>query len=184
VRYRLASDRSRFTVQTFASGLLSFFAHSPTFAVRDFGGELSWGPGTTEGSRLDVIVRADSLELVDSVRPADREEIRARMQREVLQVAEHPEIRFQADEIETAHVATNRYHLRIVGTLLLRGVAPPRQQIEAELLHFDDGARLGGEFLLRLSHYGIRPVTALGGAIQLRDDLRLSFDIVAWREEA
>jgi hypothetical protein len=30
--------------------------------------------------------------------------------------------------------------------------------------------------------YGIRPVTALGGAIQLRDQLRLSFDIVAWRE--
>ena len=35
-RYRIDPGRSRFTVQAFATGLLSAFAHSPTFAVRDF----------------------------------------------------------------------------------------------------------------------------------------------------
>jgi hypothetical protein len=47
---------------------------------------------------------------------------------------------------------------------------------------FNDGIRLAGEFPLRLSEYWIGPVTALAGAIQLRDQLRVAFDVVAWRE--
>jgi hypothetical protein len=35
VHYRLNPGESRFTVQAFASGLLSFLGHSPTFAIRD-----------------------------------------------------------------------------------------------------------------------------------------------------
>jgi polyisoprenoid-binding protein YceI len=171
---------SRFTVQAFAGGLLSFLAHSPTFAVRDFEGELRWAPDRTEGAGLEVTVRADSLALVDSVRPADCEEIEGRMRREVLETASYPQIRFEATEIATAAVAGHRYQLHIAGLLTLHGVAN-RHAIEAEALLYTDGVRLGGEFPLRLSDYRIRPVTALGGSIQLRDALRLTFDIAAWR---
>jgi hypothetical protein len=69
-RYRMDPDRSHFLVQAFAGVLLSFMGHSPTFAVRAFEGELRWEPGTSEGNSLEVIVRADSLELTDKVRPA------------------------------------------------------------------------------------------------------------------
>jgi polyisoprenoid-binding protein YceI len=181
VRYRFDPGHSRFTVQAFASGLLSFLGHSPTFAVRNFDGELRWQPEMSEGTGLEVTVRADSLELIDNVRPADREEIEGRMRREVLDVAAYPEIRFQATEIATATLAANRYRLRIVGLLSLHGVTN-RETVDAELLLHDDGIRLGGEHPLRLSDYRIRPVAALGGAIRLRDQLRVSFDIVAWRE--
>ncbi|HZY84092.1 MAG TPA: hypothetical protein VFE78_04635 [Gemmataceae bacterium] len=37
-RYRLGPELRQFTVQAFASGMLSFLGHSPTFAVRDFTG--------------------------------------------------------------------------------------------------------------------------------------------------
>ena len=43
------------------------------------------------------------------------------------------------------------------------------------------GVRLTGESTLRLSDYRIRPVTALAGAIRLNDELRLVFDLVAWK---
>jgi polyisoprenoid-binding protein YceI len=118
---------------------------------------------------------------VDAVRPADRAEIEDRMRLEVLETAAYPEIRFQSTEIATALVAGNRYRLRIVGLLSLHGVNNPHA-FEAELLHYHDGVRLSGEFPLRLSDYRIRPVTALGGTIRLRDQLRVAFDIVAWRE--
>ena len=78
-RYRMDPGHSRFTVQAFAGGLLSFLGHSPTFAVRDFAGELCWEPDRPEGAGLVVTVRADSLELIDNVRPADREDIEGRM---------------------------------------------------------------------------------------------------------
>ena len=183
VHYRFDPGHGRFTVQAFATGLLSFLGHSPTFAVRHFGGELRWQPDAPDDAGLAVTVRADSLELTDSVRPGDREEIEGRMRREVLEVALYPEIRFQADEIATSTVAENRYRLRVGGLLTLHGVTR-REAIDAEILHYNDGVQLGGKFSLRLSDYRIRPVTALGGAIKLKDELRVAFDIVAWKEES
>jgi polyisoprenoid-binding protein YceI len=180
-RYRIDSGHSRLTVQAFAGGLLSFAGHSPTFAVRHYEGELRWQPDTFEGSGLEVTIRADSLELMDAARPADRAEIEGRMRGKVLQTPSFPDIRFQGPAIATAAVADNRYRLRLAGLLSLRGVTN-RQPFEAELLRYSDGVRLVGEFPLWLSDYRIPPVTALRGAIRLRDQLRVSFDVVAWKE--
>jgi polyisoprenoid-binding protein YceI len=182
-RYRLGPAHSRFTVQGFAGGLLSFVAHSPTFAVRDFEGELCWRHGAPGVARLDIVVRADSLDLVDKVRPADREDIMRRMKEEVLEVAAYPEIRFHEEGIATEPVGTDRFRAGIVGLLSLHGVTN-RESIDAELLQYGDGVRLIGTFPLHLSAYRIRPVTALAGAIQLKDQLRVAFDLAAWREGA
>ena len=43
--YRLAAAQSQFTVHAFATGMLSVFAHSPTFAVQDFRGRFDWTTG-------------------------------------------------------------------------------------------------------------------------------------------
>lgn len=181
-RYRMDPAHSSFTVQGFAGGLLSFVAHSPTFAVRDFEGELRWHPDAAADARLSMIARAESLDLVDKVRSADREDIMGRMRREVLEVAAYPEIRFEAEEISTAPVSTDRFRAGITGLLSLHGVTN-REAIDAELLEYRDGVRLIGAFPLHLSAYRIRPVTALGGAIHLKDQLRVAFDLAAWKEE-
>jgi polyisoprenoid-binding protein YceI len=178
--YRIGPQHSRLTVQAFAGGLLSFLGHSPTFAVRDFRGELRWGHDTPEGAALVMAARADSLELTDAIRAADRLEIEPRMRGDVLGAAAHPEARFEATEIVTAPVGDHRYRLGVAGRLTLRGVTN-RLAFAAELEHFHDGVRLAGGFAVRLSDYGVPPVTALGGTIRLRDELRLSFDLAAWR---
>jgi polyisoprenoid-binding protein YceI len=174
-------DQSRFTVQAFAGGLLSFMAHSPTFAVGDFEGELHWQPDTPGPGALDVIVRAESLELTDDVRPADRQEIESRMRREVLEADAYPEVRFQAAEITTTATGQKQYRLRIAGMLSLRGLVH-RQAFDADVRLYDDGIRMGGAFPLRLSDYRIQPVTALGGTIRLQDQLKVSYDILAYKE--
>jgi polyisoprenoid-binding protein YceI len=179
--YRMDPGRSRFTVQAFASGLLSFLGHSPTFAVRDFEGEIRWAPDASANAGLEVTVKASSLELTDIVRSADREEIEGRMRREVLEAAVYPEIRFQADEIATVAIEAKRYRLQITGPLSVHGVTN-RETASAELHLYEDGIQLVGELPLQLSNYRIPSVTALGGAIQLRDQLQASFDIVAWKE--
>jgi polyisoprenoid-binding protein YceI len=180
-RYRLDPGHSRFTVQAFASGLLSFLGHSPTFAVREFAGEVRFDPATPEGVALDVTVKADSLALLDNVRPADRADIEGRMRREVLETSAYPEVRFRGDQVSAGRVDGNTYRFRLTGALSLHGVTSPHA-VDAEVLLYEDGLRLAGECPLRLSDYGIRPVTALGGAIRLRDQLRVSFDLVAGRE--
>jgi polyisoprenoid-binding protein YceI len=180
-RYQADPSHSRFTVQAFATGLLSMFAHSPTFAVRDYAADVMLDPGTFDGARVQLSARADSLQVLDQVRPADRADIEGRMRQEVLQTATFPEVRFDGDRWMAGPIAPNEYRLRIAGQLALHGTVRPRE-IDATVQIFGDGIRLTGECPLNLSEYGIRPVTALGGAIQLRDQLRVAFDLVCWKD--
>jgi hydrogenase nickel incorporation protein HypA/HybF len=95
-RYRFDPARSRFTVQAFATGLLSAIAHSPTFAVRSFDGTIRLEGSPVENLELELTVDADSLELENRVRPADRREIEGRMREEVLETSVYREITYRA----------------------------------------------------------------------------------------
>jgi polyisoprenoid-binding protein YceI len=180
-RYRLGPELSQFTVQAFASGMLSFLGHSPTFAVRGFAGTVAFEGDTINAMRLELTVRADSLELMDKVSASDRREIEGTMRRDVLETTAYPEITFVSAEVSGAEVARGHYRARVAGRLSLRGVTQPHA-VNAEVLLFADGARLRGESSLRLSDYRIRPVTALGGTIRLRDELKVWFNLAGLPE--
>jgi polyisoprenoid-binding protein YceI len=180
-RYRFDPGHSKFTVQAFAGGLLSLFAHSPSFAVRDFAGVVDFEGDAVAGLRLELTVRSDALELVDNVKPADRAEIEGRMRGEVLETAKYPEIRYEAAAVASERVEPGRYRVRLAGPLALHGFTC-EHRADAELLLFDDGVRLRGASPLRLSEYRIKPVTALAGAIKLKDELKVSFDLAALPE--
>jgi polyisoprenoid-binding protein YceI len=178
LRYVLDPSQSRFTVQAFARGALSAFAHSPTFAVREFSGVVDI---ITENNQvvvesLYITVKADSLSLTDSVSPKDRSEIESTMRRDVLETANYPDIVFSSREFMTQPVLANWLRLQIRGKLDLHGVSRTHQ-IDAQLRIQDDGIRLGGEFGLKISAHHIKRVTALGGLISLQDDLKSVFDL-------
>jgi polyisoprenoid-binding protein YceI len=176
-RYRIDPSRSRFTVQAFAAGLLSAFAHSPTFAVRDYRGEMRLG-STAQSLELELSVKSGSLELEDRVSDSDRREIERRMRDEVLETSVYREITYRGRAVRADSIGQGRYRLIIAGDLTLHGVTRPHQ-VDAELIVFGDGLRLGGGTTLRMSEFGIRPVTALGGTIKLKDELRFTFDLAA-----
>jgi polyisoprenoid-binding protein YceI len=182
-RYTLDPSQGRFTVQAFATGLLSALGHSPTFAVRDFSGGIHFERDEIRSMRLDLTVRADSLDLLDRVKDADRREIIDRMRRDVLESSTYPEIAYHSDDVSSEPIAPGRFRVRIGGHLALHGASRPHR-VDAEIQVFGDGIRLLGETPLKLSDYGIRPVTALAGAIKLKDDLKVSFDLPGRPEES
>jgi|SRR5215831_7284557 len=181
VHYRLTPEGSRFTVQAFAGGLLSFLGHSPTFAIRDFRGAVWSDTGLIDDARLEVVVRTDSLKVIGDLAPRDREEIERRLREEVLETDRFPEVMYQGTEVSASRMAAGRYRLRIGGQVSLRSVTN-FLQVEAGLTIFPDDIRLAGEFALRPSDYGVKPVTAFGGAIQLKDHLRFAFDLLGHKE--
>jgi polyisoprenoid-binding protein YceI len=180
-RYQLGPELSQFTVQAFASGMLSFLGHSPTFTVRDFTGTVAFEGNTINAMRLELTVRADSLELMDRVSAADRREIEGTMRRDVLETAAHPQVRAQSADVSGAEVARGHYRACVAGQLSLHGVTQPHPA-NVEVLLFADGARQRGESTLRLSDYRIRPVTALGATIRLKDELKVSFNLAGLPE--
>src|SRR5262249_22307720 len=120
-RYRIDAGRSRFTVQAFAAGLLSALGHSPTFSVREFGGEVRLG-STAQSLELDLTVSPGSLDLQDHVKDADRREIEARMWNEVLETTAFREIAFHGRATWAETIGQGRYSLSIGGDLTLHGV--------------------------------------------------------------
>jgi len=182
VRYRLDPAVSRFTVQAFAGGLLSFLGHNPTFRVRDFRGDLWSATGMIPDAQLEVTVRANGLQLADAVAPGDRVEIERRMRDEVLRTDHYPEVTFRGATVSAESLEVGRHRLHIGGQLSLHGVTR-ELRMEAGLTVYEDGIRLAGAFSLRPSDYGIEPVTALGGTIKLRDELRFAFDLGGRKEQ-
>src|SRR5665213_3851837 len=182
-RYRLDPSHSRFTVQAFATGMLSFMGHNPTFAVTGFAGEVLFNPNApAEGASVRLTVQADSLQLLDKVSASDRRQIEETMRKETLEVAVYPEIAFESTEVAVGQRSGDEMPVRIAGRMTLHGI-DRRQQIDGRLTLYSDGVRLAGEFALPQSEHHIRPVVALGGTIKLKDALKVSFDLVAWKEE-
>jgi polyisoprenoid-binding protein YceI len=180
-RYRIDAPGSRFTVQAFAAGLLSAFAHSPTFAVRGLSGEVRLPGGHVDHLELELTVDANSLALEDRVSASDRTEIERRMWDEVFETSAYPQIEFRGEGGKVSATGAGQYRLFIGGKLTLHGVTRD-YGTDVEMILFEDGLRLRGGGRLSMSEYRIRPVTAVGGTIKLKDDVRLLFDLGALPE--
>jgi polyisoprenoid-binding protein YceI len=177
-RYHFEPAVSRFTVQTFATGLLSFAGHNPTFVVRDFEGSVTFENDMIANMRMELIVRAGSLAVTDEVKPSDRGEIEGRMRRDVLDIAAFPDIVFLAAVGTSERIGDGCYRLSLDGSLMLRGYKRPHHT-QVELTILTNGIRLKGSTELRISDYRIQPVSALGGMLRLKDEIVLTFDLGA-----
>lgn len=178
VRYRIDARQSQFVVQAFADGLLSVFGHNPTIAVCGFGGDAGFVPGTLAAASVLMLVQSNSLALTSKASEKDRLEIERAMRDDVLETARYPEIVFMSTSVAVKQLAEGKYQAQINGSLSLHGVTRT-QQIDAQLTVSEGRLRAQGECSLRQSDYNIKLVSALGGTLKVKDELKLSFDISA-----
>ncbi|HTW58759.1 MAG TPA: YceI family protein [Terriglobales bacterium] len=183
VRYVIDTHDSTFVVQAFSAGLLSAFAHSPRIAIRDFNGDLDLvrSGATLQNGQLNLAIQADSLEVADDIGQKDREEIHTRMCNEVLETERFPEIVYKTSRV-TASGNGDRFWAVLSGDLTLHGVTRSLP-VSAKVLLNGDSLRASGEFSLRQSDYGITLVSAAGGTIRVKDELKFTFDIAARRRD-
>jgi polyisoprenoid-binding protein YceI len=182
VRYVIDAKGSSFFVKAFSTGLLSAFAHNPKIAIRDFQGHASFNPavGVLDEGRLSLNIRASSLEVVDDVSPKDRDEINERMYNETLEIDRFPEIVYECSRV-TASGTGDRYWAALRGELSLHGVTNPLP-ISVKLILNGDSLHASGEFSIRQTDYGIKLVSAAGGSIRVKDELKFTFDVLARRQ--
>jgi polyisoprenoid-binding protein YceI len=174
VVYRIDSGISRFTVRAFATGMLSAFAHNPTFAVRQYEGDVQFdGNGT---GALTLSIEAPSLELTDDVSSKDQSEIQRIMHQDVLDDATFPTITYDSQPSTTVIAPSGDVTMN--GELMLHGVKR-RQPITARLVASPGMIRAYGEFSIKQTDYGIKPFVGAGGAIKVKDELKCTFDITA-----
>jgi polyisoprenoid-binding protein YceI len=176
--YQIDGNTSRFTVRAFATGMLSALGHSPTIAIRDFTGEARLEPEPS----LKLRVRADSLEVTDDISSKDRAEMERTMHLEVLETTKYPEIVYESTSATLNPIGEGRWQANVSGNLTLHGVTRG-QNIAMQVTLMGDMLRASGDFTLSQSSYGIKPVSVAGGTLKLKDELKLSFDVVARKQE-
>jgi polyisoprenoid-binding protein YceI len=182
VRYIVDASQSKFTVQAFASGLLSGFGHNPTIAIRDFTGEVQCTTGSLTNASMRLMINAESLVVVDDVKEKDRKEIESMMHDTVLETSRYPETIFQSTNITVTRIIEGRYKARIIGELTMHGVTRGSLWIQAQVKVEGERLRATGDFSLKQTDYNIKLVSVAGGALKLKDELKFTFDIVAHQE--
>ena len=178
VRYRIDASQSRFTVQGVAEGMLSMFGHNPMIAICGFGGDVRCVPGTLESASLLMLVQADSLAVVNKVSDKDKREMERGMREDVLEIARYPEVVFMSTKVSANRIDEGQYQARINGNLSLHGVTRDHL-INTQITVNGSSLRAQGEFPLRQTDYNIKPVSAVGGTLKMKDELKFSFDIMA-----
>jgi polyisoprenoid-binding protein YceI len=178
VTYAIDPNSSRFTVKAFASGLLSGLGHNPTFAIRGYSGTAKVSPDNLETASLQVRIQADSLTVTDDVSQKDRQDIENRTKQDVLETSRFSEIAFDSTQIAANKSGEGRLTASITGDLTLHGVTQSLS-FNAQVVVSGATVRGFGEFSVRQTDYDIELVSVAGGTLKVKDELKISFDILA-----
>jgi YceI-like domain len=103
------------------------------------------------------------------------------MHHEVLESDSFPDIVYECSRVSARNAGEGQYSLALNGELSLHGVTPS-QLVSARVFLGGDALHAIGGFSIQQSDHEIRPLSAAGGTIKLKDELKLSFDISARRE--
>ena len=182
VKFIVDASGSRFTVQAFATGLLSAFGHNPTIGIRDFEGQVQFVPETYEGAFLRLTLRTNAMEVLDEMKIDDRKKMEQLMNESVLDVEHFPTVEYKSKAITVEKQANDLLRAHAAGELSFHGVTQPLS-LDARIMNLGPILRISGQFSLRQSDYGIKPVSFAGGTLRLKDELKFNFDLVARIQE-
>jgi polyisoprenoid-binding protein YceI len=182
VCYTTDTRASQFTVQAFASGLISVVAHSPKIAVRDWKGEVRFVPGSLHEASLRVSAKTISLEVLDELRDSDFRQLQNVMQNEVLESPRYPDFGFESTDVGVDKLKEDLFRVNVTGRLTLHGVTNS-QSFFAQVALSDTTLRAYGEFTVLQTDYGLSIASIAGGTLKLQDQLKCSFYVVGRKQE-
>jgi polyisoprenoid-binding protein YceI len=166
-RQQVDTDRSTITVRVAKAGLFRAFADNHEIQAPIKSGFVEDGVS----GRVQVVVDSQRMRVLDpGLSPHDREEVQARMLGpDVLDATRFVEIRFVSTGVEQA--APNAFAVQ--GALTLHGQTRP---VTVKAVRDHDHYR--GSASLKQTAFGITPITIAGGAVKVKDEVSIEFDIV------
>lgn len=178
--YTIVPSESSFRVFVGKTGLFSALAHDHDIGVKSFGGRVVVSEAGAGGGSLEMEVDATSLEVLDA-KPSeeDKKKIFNSMHNEVLQSAKHPKITFKSVSVsDVKSTGNDAYSFVVNGDLTLRGVTK-RIAVPVAATITPQQLRAAGKYTLKQTDYGIKPYSAAGGTIKVKDEVVVNFNIVA-----
>jgi polyisoprenoid-binding protein YceI len=153
--------QSALTIHVGKTGLFSAAGHEHTVTAPIAKGTIDDGPAP------HVSFQIESARL--TVLPEDHQsEVQRTMQEQVLESTRFPEIQFSSDRVQSS--ANNQWN--VSGQLTLRNETKP-VQMHVQLLE----GKYVGTSTIKQTDFGIKPVSAGGGTVKVKDELKIDFSI-------
>ena len=182
--YSIDSQQSKMEIHVSKEGAFKVFGHDHLIAAKQVSGQAQFDPQKVDNSNVTLRISTKSLTVVDpGESEKDRQDVQATMEGEkVLDVAKFPAITFTSRSVSAAKKTSNGWELTLAGKLNLHGVEKP---VSFPLqLHSDNNGLHGqGELSILQTDYGITPVKVGGGTVKVKDKLKITFTIVARRNQ-
>ena len=160
-------QKSSITVRVFKAGVFSAFGHEHEITAPMQQGSFTENPGSVE-----LTVDARRMRVMDKgISEKDRADIQQTMLGpKVLDSEKFPTIRFRSTRVEL--LGEGKWSL--LGDLTIHGeTRPVKMHVEGA------NGRYRGTAELKQKDFGITPVTVGGGAVKVKNELRIEFDIVS-----
>ena len=178
--FRVVPASTSVTVHVGRAGLFAFAGHDHEVVAPAVAGHILLSTTDLSRSRVELQFDARALKVTGQGEPAgDVAEVqRTMLSDRVLDVTRYPTITFESDQVSLQKRSADGLALRVDGRLTLHGVTKP---VSLPVTVRLDGNRLtaSGQATVRQSEFGIRPVTAAGGTVRVKDEVGVTFSIVA-----
>lgn len=162
---QIDTEKSVMKVHVFKTGIFSAFGHD-----HEISAPIESGSFSEEPPMVELKVSAKKMKVEDKdVSESDRAEIQQTMLGpKVLDSEQFPDIRFHSAKV--AKLGENRW--QVEGELSLRGQTRP-----VTLMVSKEGGAYKGTTQLKQKDFGITPVTAGGGSVKTKNELRIDYEI-------
>jgi polyisoprenoid-binding protein YceI len=178
--YTIVPSESSFWVFVGKTGLFSALAHDHEIGVKSFSGRVVIPKAGASGGSLEMEVDAPSLVVLDK-KPSeeDKKKIFNSMHNDVLESAKHQKITFKSVSVSDVNKTSNdNYSFVVNGDLTLHGVTK-RIAVPVAATVTPQQLRATGKYTLKQTDFGIKPYSAAGGTIKVKDEVVVNFNIVA-----
>jgi polyisoprenoid-binding protein YceI len=159
-------QHSKLTVFVYKQGLFAFAADD-----HEIGAPIVSGSFDEASRAVELSVDATKMTVLDPRAPQSRRSsVQANMLGpEVLDVKNHPTISFRSIKV----VELDATHWSAEGNLTLHGQTHP---LTVQVLK-QDAAHFSGSAIVRQSAFGITPLKIAAGAVRVKDDVKIEFEI-------
>ena len=170
---------STLTVHVRKGGLFSFVAHDHDVLTTAVTGQVTADAAEWTRSSVSLVFPTAGLKVDASKEPEDDgAKVQKTMEDAVLEIATYKSIAFASTAVTLVSSDKPGIHLELAGILELHGV---KRRISLPVDVTLDGATLTakGKLKIRQTDFAIKPISIAGGAIKVKDELELSFTMVA-----
>jgi polyisoprenoid-binding protein YceI len=173
-KYKVVPNKSKVTVTAGTGGLVR---HDRNLGTGSVSGSVTFNGN--KPTAVQVTAKAGTLKSVDSnVSAGDKAKIESATRDKILEAGTYPNISFTSTRINLRPGGGGNYSGTVIGKLNLHGVS---RLVTVPVTGKLSGNTLRGSGTLNVDQtdYGITLLSLLGGALTVKDPVRIRFDIVA-----